>query len=352
MRSGWNASRKAITGLLLAGIATVALPGAASAQDDEARIRRLEAEIRALQRAVFPGGDGRYFAPEVDTASGQQQAQPVGTPSNSALTDVLARLDAIEAQLARMTAREEENANELAQLRTKLDATAATADAEPVGETAAAERTGPIPLPNIAQSGSQAPVPARTAAATPAPTPTPAPARSSTPSPTPAPARTAAATSAAATPSAVRPTAARVAAVQAIAKPSTDDAGDDEYTYGYRLWEGGYFPEARQQLSLFLQKYPSHARVSYARNLLGRSFLDDGQPREAATHFFENYQKDKNGARAADSLLFLSEAMVAIGDTNRACIALAEFGESYPTLATGRLKEQYDRDRSKVTCRG
>ena len=142
-----------------------------------------------------------------------------------------------------------------------------------------------------------------------------------------------------------------MAAVGAIAKPATDDAGDDEYTYGYRLWEAGYFSEARQQLALYLQKYPTHARVSYARNLLGRAFLDDGQPREAATHFFENYQKDKNGARAADSLLFLSEAMVAIGDTNRACIALAEFGETYPALATGRLKEQYDRDRSKVTCR-
>ena len=155
-----------------------------------------------------------------------------------------------------------------------------------------------------------------------------------------------------AAPAASGPTAARVAAVQAIAKPSTTDAGDDDYTYGYRLWEAGYFPEARQQLSLYLQKYPSHARVSFARNLLGRAFLDDGQPREAATHFFENYQKDKNGARAADSLLYLSEAMVAIGDTNRACIALAEFSESYPALATGRLKEQYDRDRSKVTCRG
>ena len=78
---------------------------------------------------------------------------------------------------------------------------------------------------------------------------------------------------------------------------------------------------------------------------------DAPEHREAATHFFENYQKDKNGARAADSLLFLSEAMVAIGDTNRACIALAEFSETYPALATGRLKEQYDRDRSKVTCR-
>jgi TolA-binding protein len=139
--------------------------------------------------------------------------------------------------------------------------------------------------------------------------------------------------------------------VQAIAKPSTDDPGDDEYSYGFRLWDAGFYPEARQQLSLFLQKYPDHARASYGRNLLGRAFLDDGKPREAAAQFLENYQKDKNGARAPDSLLFLSEAMVGIGDTDRACIALAEFSEAYPALATGRLKEQYDRDRSKVTCR-
>ena len=338
MMTGWNASRKAITGFLLAGVAIVGLPGVAAAQDDEARIRRLEAEIRALQRAVFPGGDGRYFAPEVDTSPGQQPAQTVGTPANSALTDVFARLDALEAHLARMTAREEENANEIAQLRAKLDETLAEAEAEQIGDTAATQPSGPIPLP--------APASSRSPASTPAPTPAPAAARASTPTPGLAPARTAASA-----PAAARPAPARVAAVQAIAKPSTDDAGDDEYTYGYRLWEAGYFPEARQQLALFLEKHPNHARVSFGRNLLGRAFLDDGQPREAATHFFENYQKDKDGARAADSLLFLSEAMVAIGDTNRACIALAEFSETYSAIATGRLKEQYDRDRSKVTCR-
>jgi len=360
MTSGWKLARKAIGAALLAGVCTAALPGAALAQDDT-RLRRLEAEIRALQRAVFPGGDGRYFAPEVDTSQPQTPNPASGTPSNSALTDVLARLDALEAQLARITARGEENANQLAQLETRLEEALAAAEAQDP-EVAAAQPSGPIPLPPLGQSGAQSTAP-RTAAAS--PTPTPGPARA-TGTPAPTPARTAAATPAPATarpgtptptpataarPAASGPSAARVTAVQAIAKPATEDAGDDEYTYGYRLWEAGYFAEARQQLSLYLQKYPTHARVSYARNLLGRAFLDDGQPREAATHFFENYQKDKNGARAADSLLFLSEAMVAIGDTNRACIALAEFSESYPALATGRLKEQYDRDRSKVTCR-
>lgn len=324
MTSGWNATRKTIAGLLLAGVATTLLPAPASAQEDaNARLRRIESEVRALQRAVFPGGDGRYFTPEVDTSQPQRPQTPAtGTPSTSALTDVLARLDALEAQLAGLTARGEENANRLNQLETQFkelrDARAAEVAVVP-------PPTGVIPVP----SGNRAATP----------TPSPAPASSSRGTPTPTPATSAA------------PSAARLAAVRAIAKPTTDDPGEDEYTYGFRLWEAGYFPEARQQLSLFLQKYPSHSRVSFARNLLGRSFLDDGQPREAATYFLENYQKDKNGARAGDSLLFLSEAMVGIGDTNRACIALAEFSETYPALATGRLKEQYDRDRSKVTCR-
>lgn len=59
MTSGRNTIRQTVTGLLLGGIAITMIPSAAVAQDDEARLRRIEAEIRALQRTVFPGGDGR-----------------------------------------------------------------------------------------------------------------------------------------------------------------------------------------------------------------------------------------------------------------------------------------------------
>lgn len=296
MISVWKAMRVSVCGVVAAGLVVTLMPAPAGAQD-EARLRRIEAELRALQREVFPGGDGRFFAPEVDRGQTQPQQQ-VGTPAGSALSDVLARLDAIESQLAGLTARGEENANQLAQLEARLDEALANAPAQ-----AAAQPVGVIPAP-----AGQASAPA------------------------------------------AAPSPARVAAVQAIEKPSTGDAGDDEYSYGFRLWDAGFFPEARQQLALFLERYPNHARASFGRNLLGRAYLDDGQPREAATHFFENYQANKQGARAGDSLLYLSEAMIALGDTNRACIALAEFGETYPGLATGRLKEQYDRNRSRVRC--
>lgn len=146
------------------------------------------------------------------------------------------------------------------------------------------------------------------------------------------------------------PTASRLAGVQAITRPETEDAGDDEYTYGLLLWEAGYFPEARQQLSLFLEKYPSHWRASFGRNLLGRAFLDDGKAREAAYWFLQNYQLDIQGARGADSLLHLAESMVALKDTPRACIALREFIDTYPLLVAGRLRDQYESVRRMAGC--
>src|SRR5690606_38354761 len=92
----------------------------AAAQDSDARMRRIESQMNALQRAVFPGGDGRYFTPEVDTSQPPPQTPTVRAPSNTALTDMLTRLDALESQLAGLTARTEENANQLAQLETQL----------------------------------------------------------------------------------------------------------------------------------------------------------------------------------------------------------------------------------------
>ena len=261
---------------------------------------RIESQLRALQRQVFPGGDQRFFEPEITAQSGgAQPATPTTTASVSALTDVLARLEAIELTLSQLTAASEVSQNALSLLETRV--AAIEAGAAPATAGVAATSNPPLDLLT--------------------------------------------------TPAAVAgPTPERLAAVQAILKPATDDAGDDEYTYGFRLWDADFFPEAQQQLALFLERYPTHSRESFARNLLGRAYLDAGDARTAAAYFVENYLDDKQAARAPDSLLYLVEAATALNDANRACIALAEFGETYPALATGRLKTQYDANRARVSC--
>ena len=87
-----------------------------------------------------------------------------------------------------------------------------------------------------------------------------------------------------------------------------------------------------------------------AQNLLGRAYLDDGNAREAASWFLQNYQANKRGDRAPDSLLYLAEAMRQLKDTTRSCVALAQFADDYSAEASGRLKGQYDTLRKEVKC--
>lgn len=320
MRSGSNLPRKALAMLVTVGIGVTSISVPATAQDNDARLRRMESELRALQRAVFPNSDGRFFTPEVSTSDSGQPQQQIGIPSSTALSDMLIRLDTLESQIARLTAASEENAAQMREIETRLAALeqggAAPASTAADTVTRVAPATGVIQPPGESRPQGQREL---------------------------APAQSSAAQNEA-------PSAERLAAVQAIAKPATEDPGDDEYVYGFRLWEAELYPEARQQLAKFVEEYPSHWRTTYGRNLLGRAFLDDGDPRGAATHFLANYQADKQAARAGDSLLYLAESMIAMDDTNRACIALATFGDEYPALAAGRLKDQYDRNRDNVTC--
>jgi len=338
-------------------------PQPASAQDQvsEARLRKMEAEIRALQRNVFPGGDGTFFEPQI-TAEGPDAPPRANTspaPSTSAVTDILARLDAIELQLQRLTALSEENLNSIALATMRIEdlesaeaarlasaanpaSTAAdpTSDEEAAPAAAGADRATPS---NLAAMGA---VPAGERASGAASMSDP----SSTDWTTPGSRALPPGEPSAPAPRSAGPSDERLAAVKAITKPQTDDEADDEYSYGFRLWDAGFYPEARQQLAKFVEDYPSHWRATYGRNLLGRAYLDDRKPEDAARWFLRNYQAGRTDQRAPDSLLFLAESMIALEDDRRACIALAEFAETYPAIATGRLMEQYQANRAKVVC--
>ncbi len=298
---GW---RSGVLGF--AALACTATSVPALAQDSDARLRKIEAEVRALQRQVFNGTNDRFFQPEINNGETQPSSTNSATPSSSAVTDILARLDSLEAQISRMTAQSEENRNAINLLQEQMASLNTSASAPAL---AAAEEAAPATSAAASQPAASRSVPATSG-----------------------------------------PSAERLARVQAIAKPQSDDAGDDEYSYGFRLWNAGLYPEARQQLEMFIEQHPNHWRSTFGMNLLGRAFLDDGMANEAASWFVKNYQADKNAARAGDSLLYLSDAMIAIDDTRRACIALAEFGETYPALATGRLQSKYEANTAKVSC--
>lgn len=324
-------------------MATMPLAAQDAGTDTTRRIDRIERELRAVQRRVFPGSDGGMFTPEVqpaDTAS-----VPGGAGLSTPISDLNARVDAIESQLAALTGqieqqgfRQRELEASIARLRSELsgriDALAPSAPA------AAATTPTPSPAPRPAPAPAPAPRPASTtpASATPA-TRTPAPAPATTTRPATAPAAT--------------PTggdAARRARVEAVEVPSTGNAAEDAYIYGYRLWEARLYPEAQVQLQRVLDTHPTHRRASYAGNLLGRAYLDNGQPSLAVRAFYDNYRERARGERAPDSVYFMGMALIQLDRRTDACRTFDEFDRIYGAEASQALKDRVAAGRTQARC--
>lgn len=313
---------------LLSG-AAFALSASAVAQDAniDGRVGKLEKEMRAVQRQVFPAGAGKFIAPDIQAPT---TAQPENASTTSATSDLLVRVDALEAQLATLTGQVEQQGNNMRGLEARLKILEA--------QLASAQ---------LASAPQETEVPA-TAQATTAPSvlPTAAPAPAAVtvkPKPVVAAAKPAA--------TAAKPSAARVAAVAAIERPATGDAFDDGYTYGFRLWEAKFYPEAQATLEETLKTYPKHRRASFLRNLLGRAWLDDKKPATAVKVFYDNYKADPRGERAPDSLFFLGSALTDLGKTAEACEAYGELTRAYPDVASGRLAERVTAGKTRAKCK-
>lgn len=279
---------------------------AAEAVPVDMRVDRLEKEMRAVQRKVFPGGTP--VEPEITAAA---PAATSAVPSSTPVTDLMARVTSLETQMASLTGQIEQNGFRLKQVEDRLkrleaeQAAAPAAAAAVVGDTAAAE---PASRP--------------TQAAAPKP----------------------------AAPAPRAPSEARKTAVAAIERPKTGDAANDAYTYGYRLWEAKFYPEAQAQLKTTVEQYGKTSVASRARNMLGRAYLDEGKPALASVAFYENYQKNPEGDRAAQSLAYLGEALIQLKKPADACKVYKELESSYPSALTASLKAMVEKGRVRAKC--
>ncbi len=329
--------RTAIMGLvLLAGVS--AIPALAQSDTIGLRVQKLEKEMRAVQRRVFPAGV------PVEPEIGDTQGSGAGNPASAPIADLTARVDALESQLKSLTGQVEQDGFRLKRLEEALRATEARIKAleapATTSTTPATSTTSAIAAP--AQRPATASPPA--AAARPASPP----AASAT--------RTAAAPLARPTAPAARPvTPARVdpkrkAQVEAVEIPVTGDAVEDAYTYGFRLWTAKLYPEAQVKLREFVAKYPTHRRASYAQNLLGRAYLDEGKPALASVAFYENYQKMPRGERAPESLYWLGVALTRLNKLPDACRVFKEFDDVYGARAPADLKARVTKGRADARC--
>jgi TolA-binding protein len=296
-----------MTRTLMLGLAalTLSVPAAAQRQQPtpEQRIERLERQTRQIQRQVFPKG---------------QPADTAGVDDSPAASQVVVvalsnRIDALERQLAEMTRLAEENGNRVATLETELARLKTDVDAR----LRRLEVDGPA---DVAATTSEPAVAERES-------------------------------SPAASPPVVTPPVR--ATVQPPRTASTGDVtadGEAAYDTGYQLWLQKRYPQAIAALRAMASSFPSHRRVSWANNLAGRALLDSGQPRAAAEALLANYRGNPKGERAADSLFYLGEALVALKQPSQACKAYAELEEVYGGSMRAELQRLLPPAKARARC--
>ncbi|HYC95120.1 MAG TPA: tetratricopeptide repeat protein [Sphingomicrobium sp.] len=291
------------TALSITALATALVLTPAAAQrrpaTPEQRIDRLEKQVRQVQRQVFPKGQ------PADTAGFSDE--PAATLES--VNNLGGRLDAIERQLADIVRQSEENGNRVAVMEAELARLRADQDRR----IRALETAPPAGEPPAAEQEEQAE------------TPPPAP----------------------------RPKVESASADSGPAELLPDSASDPAeaaYDQGYQLWNGGKYDAAIKSLQAFTKRYPNHRRASWAYNLAGRAMLDKGQPRAAAETLLANYRRDPKGERAQDSLFYLGQALMKLGQAGQACKAYEELEEVYSGNLRAPLKAALPAAKAEAKC--
>lgn len=294
----------------LALIPTIALAQRQPPPSPEQRIDRLERQVQQMQRQVFPKGR------PADTAG--FAGDPAATQSSVVTLDQ--RLYAVERQMADLVRQSEENGNRLRTIESGL--TQLRSDQEQ--RIAALEQ-------RVSEAQTTAPAQPVDSTSPPASTPV---------KPKPVPPKTS---------SSSKPAAASVTTTESAEAPATD-AGEDAYTQGFREWEAGQYDQAISSLKAFTAAYPKHRRVSYANNLIGRALLDKGDARAAATALLTNYRTNPGGDRAQDSLYYLGQALMKLGQPGQACKAYGELDAVYGAKIRPDLKKLENEAKSQAQC--
>ena len=289
-------------------VPSVALADTKPAPTPEQRLDRLEKQVQQMQRQVFPKGR------PADTAGFSDD--PAATQTS--VISLAQRLDALERQMAELVRASEENGNRLRSVETGLGQLKSDED-QRIGaleqRIAVAQAAPPVVAPDV-----------------------PPPAMSGRPRPVLAP-RTGARTIDEA------PATAAVAETAATADP-----GEQAYTDGFHLWESGQYDQAIGTLKAFVAAYPKHHRVSYANNLIGRALLDKGDARSAASALLANYRTNPGGDRAPDSLYYLGQALMKLGQPGQACKAYSELDAVYGAKVRPDLKKLESDGKAQAQC--
>ena len=327
-------------------------PAMAAADADPAttarRVGKLESEMRAVQRKVFPGGDPKFFTPDISSAPVAAPAELSGNPASAPINDLTARVDALERQLRTLTGQVEENQNSLKQLDTTVTklrgdtefrltrlegGTPAAAGVPGSAGTAPAPFGGAAGADNTPATSGAAPIAAAGSVAS--GSGAGAGRGDSKPSGT-------------ATTQSAKP--GNKTGIKAAAKPTTAETAEAAWRAADSHYVARDYDAAATGFTDFLAANPKSSHASTAQYRLGRSYAAQSSEAQAAKAYLDGYQKYPKSEQAPDSLIGLGNALTALKKPDQACRALNELKSVYGAKLTAAQKAQAAKARASAKC--
>jgi tol-pal system protein YbgF len=334
MTRHWLLPPARATVLLMVFAVGASLPGA-QAQDaaTQERLDRIERDLSMLQRQVYRDG----ASPADD---------PNGGAGGNLAVDTQIRINRLEQQLRELTGRVEDEANQVQQLRQRLEQINSDIDVRLGGpnQGPGEPRVGPPPLPPPVlppgmRSGGLPPGVGETAGLS---------------------------GGAVAPPGALAPPPDAIGTLTppGVAPPASVAAGDGpppaartlpsespsaQYNSAFGLLRQADYPAAEGAFRSFVQQHPNSGLAGNAQYWLGESFYARGRYGDAAIAFAEGYKRYPKGPKASDTLLKLGMALGRANQKQNACIALAQLDHDFPHAANA-VKERTAAEKKRFGC--
>ena len=112
--------------------------------------------------------------------------------------------------------------------------------------------------------------------------------------------------------------------------PSLAIGEQSDFDRALALLDGGDYRGASNAFATFVQTYPGGPLSPRAHYLRGEAFEALGEMTNAARAYLDAFSADQKGPTAPDSLFKLGWSLGALGQTQDACITLAEVGNRFP----------------------
>lgn len=256
------------------------------------RVGKLESEMRAVQRKVFPGADSRFFEPEIVAPAAPPPT--TGTPASAPLTDLSDRLGELERQLRTLTGQVEADQFKLRQLE----------------EAQIRQRADVEFRLNALETGSRP--------------------------------------AAVSTPESLADAPPKVPVTKSTPKPAA--TADAAWKLAYANVGAKDWPATEAAMAAFIAEWPKSTRQTQAQYWLGRSHAERDQHAQAARAFLKVYETAPRSPQAPDSLLGLAEAMVGLKKPRDACRVLGELESVYGEKLTASQKDDAAAERKAAKC--